>query len=303
MKPQRLLARLSLRHPFGERVLRAACAAGVPGAGGVAHAYTEVLETPCIRTTHFDGYTLRVNVAEYRGVASYFRKEPHTFWFVPELVRPGDVCLDVGANMGHYTLMLAAQVGKEGGRVIAFEPQPFFADLIRQSALDNELGDAIVVDQRAAYRTTGEALSFFFGEQKNSGVASLHASFQSGARKGERRGAGSMNIVTVTLADAFDEHDVKHCRILKIDVEGAEYDTLLGCRTLLDSRRVDFVVIETHTGSQSERLLLDAGYAGYRIDEVRQTLTPLTNVPSGQFGDSLHVSPEVPVASYTQLGL
>src|ERR1039458_10694426 len=48
-----------------------------------------------------------------------------------ELVRPGMVCWDVGANVGFYTLLLAELVGA-GGRVFAFEPVPRNVELLRR---------------------------------------------------------------------------------------------------------------------------------------------------------------------------
>src|SRR6185312_12382199 len=58
-----------------------------------------------------------------------FRTPEPEFDLLPQLVRPGSVVIDVGANIGHYTLRLAQLVGPEG-RVYAFEPMPKTFDLL-----------------------------------------------------------------------------------------------------------------------------------------------------------------------------
>jgi FkbM family methyltransferase len=65
--------------------------------------------------------------------------EPHLVELIAAIVRPGDVCLDVGAEKGFMTLHMAKAVGR-GGRVIAFEPDPRAMELLRRNVEHNGFG-------------------------------------------------------------------------------------------------------------------------------------------------------------------
>src|SRR5215470_17868111 len=75
--------------------------------GAVALGYTRVLHSRAFRIAELDGYRFWVNVAEPLGIEPYFFGRPGTAWLARKLVRPGDVCVDAGANTGHYTFMCA----------------------------------------------------------------------------------------------------------------------------------------------------------------------------------------------------
>ena len=64
-----------------------------------------------------------VNVREHLGIGPFFFGESGAVWLTKELVGPGDVCVDAGANVGHYTFLTAHLAGPTG-RVYAFEPNP-----------------------------------------------------------------------------------------------------------------------------------------------------------------------------------
>ena len=144
MSPRRALAeavanlgaRFALRYPLAERLLRAGLRRPPLQRhlklGAIALGYPRVLQRRALRIAQLDGYKLWVNVAEPLGIEPYFFGRPGTAWMTASLLRPGDVCLDVGANAGHYTFMCAHAVG-ESGRVISIEPNPEFASLLRES--------------------------------------------------------------------------------------------------------------------------------------------------------------------------
>ena len=128
-------------------------------------------------------------------------------------VRPGAVALDVGANVGAYSLLLGQWVGT-GGRVFAFEPAPAaFAGLSRHVSL-NRLVD-VVVPGRAAVAA-------------RSGRARLSVDGLSGANRLDDAGGGA--VVATVPGDEFCAARGVTPSFLKIDVEGAELDVLRGAR-------------------------------------------------------------------------
>ncbi|HET7231340.1 MAG TPA: FkbM family methyltransferase [Longimicrobium sp.] len=128
-------------------------------------------------------------------------------------VGPGAVALDVGANVGAYTLLLGAWV-RPGGRVYAFEPAPeAFGGLSRHVAL-NGLG-GVVTPVRAAVSA-------------RTGTATLAVDGLSGANRLDASAAGE-RVETVTLDDFCRREGIRPT-FIKIDVEGAELDVLRGAR-------------------------------------------------------------------------
>ncbi|SOD02593.1 methyltransferase, FkbM family [bacterium JGI 053] len=126
---------------------------------------------------------------------------------------PGAVALDVGANVGAYTLLLGRWV-RPGGRVYAFEPAPeAFAGLSAHVGL-NGLGDGVTCVRAAAAAQTG--------------TATLAVDGLSGANRLDASAAGE-RVETVTLDDFCRREGIRPS-FIKVDVEGAELDVLRGAR-------------------------------------------------------------------------
>jgi len=134
-------------------------------------------------------------------------------------VAPGATVLDVGANLGAYTLLFATWTGP-GGRVIAFEPAPQAANGLRRQLVLNELDDRVEVVQTAVADRIGSAP---FVSEGASGANQLAP------------GAADQRAITVptTTIDAFCEARGVRPDVIKIDVEGAELDVLRGARRTL----------------------------------------------------------------------
>jgi FkbM family methyltransferase len=143
---------------------------------------------------------------------------------------PGAVALDVGANVGAYTLLLGQWV-RPGGRVYAFEPAPeAFAGLSAHVRL-NGLGDGVTCVRAAAAASTGTATLAVDGL---SGANRLDAS------------AGGERVETVTIDDFCRREGIRPS-LLKIDVEGAELDVLRGAReTIREAGDALALFVEMH---------------------------------------------------------
>jgi FkbM family methyltransferase len=145
--------------------------------------------------------------------------EPHITALFRDRLRPGMHVLDIGANIGYYT-MLSASLVAPAGSVTAIEPNPISAKLLEASRRANSF-DNVTVLQVAAGRTLG--------------LLVLHGSYgnvMTSAAPGEA--AALMNSTTVP---SFRVDDLiprnKNIDFVKIDVEGAEYNALLGASELI----------------------------------------------------------------------
>ena len=187
------------------------------------------------------------------------------------LLDPGETALDVGANIGQMTGLLARRTGPTG-EVWSFEPHPEVrAELERHVAAwrktDLPLGH-VRVHGVALSNASGAAALFeprtFSG---NRGTASLElVSTESGGAND----AGGRSFTVPT--QAFDEVFPKDRRVgvLKIDVEGHEPQVFAGALRTLRDRRIRDIVFEEHQSlpSPASKLLTDAGYTLFSLEQA-----------------------------------
>src|SRR5580698_8278634 len=260
------LARLALRVPLLERALLAGAHRPLLRRhlrlGAIALGYPRVLGRREIRVAELDGYRLYVNVGESLGVESYFFGATGTVALTGALIGPGDICVDAGANAGNYTFFCANIVGP-GGRVISFEPNPAFAELISKSVKLNAYDGIVQIEQRALDSVTGELKRFYLSvNPMNSGTSSLvdHGWFLSSDH--------TIEVQTVTFDDFARDAKIDHFRLVKIDVERAEDFVISGARRTLAEARIDFMILEMRAGCRAEKLLAEAGYRGFLISDA-----------------------------------
>jgi len=158
--------------------------------------------------------------------------ENRTLDLYAEVVRPGDIVLDIGANIGSHTLPLARLVG-ESGRVIACEPTRYAIGKMRATiALNPDLAPRITVLQYmlTADANAGLAPAIYsswplFGKEE-----ALHRDH--GGRLMETTGAA-----TSTLDAVVRDLGIRKVDVIKIDVDGNEQSVLQGAsETLLRNR-------------------------------------------------------------------
>jgi len=165
-----------------------------------------------------------------------------------QVVRPGDVVVEVGANIGAHTLYLA-QLAGPAGRVVAFEPQRVVFQALCANMALNSVTNAHC-HPRAVGRAPGTLLvpSLDYARPGNFGGLALGA-----ADRGEP--------VEVTTLDALG---LDRCHFLKIDVEGMELDVLLGAdRTIRRFRPLLYV--ENDREEKSAALVRHLDALGYEL--------------------------------------
>lgn len=148
-------------------------------------------------------------------------------------IHPGDCVWDIGANVGHYTRLFAERVGAKG-KVFAFEPSPVnHCRLVEQcSALGN-----VALFQCGLGNADGK-LHLKQGKDELGATSRVTESPSPGGVVVEIRSGDSL------LADGTA--DVP--QIIKIDVEGFEWEVLEGMAALLKQKRLRAIGVEVHFG-------------------------------------------------------
>ncbi|MDH5506337.1 MAG: FkbM family methyltransferase, partial [Anaerolineae bacterium] len=159
-----------------------------------------------------------------------------------DLVRPGDVAYDVGANIGYISLMLARAVGA-GGRVFAFEALPSNQERLRANlALNPEIAN-VTVAAKAVSGGPGE-IEFHVHASGGMGKAAGSAGRQEDYQE-------TIRVAATSLDDFVYEQGNPAPQIIKLDIEGGEVLALPGMRRLLAESRPTLLV-ELH-GPESAR--------------------------------------------------
>jgi FkbM family methyltransferase len=148
-------------------------------------------------------------------------------------IRAGDVCVDVGANVGYFTLWMARLVG-ERGMVHAFEPdEKNHAKLMRNIEL-NGLGNRVKVNKVALSNKSGVA-KFALTAQENSGWGHI---------VDDQSAEGSSQVQTSTFDAYVNSTGIGAIGFLKCDIETHEFQFLEGAEATLSKRLINFVIIE-----------------------------------------------------------
>lgn len=155
--------------------------------------------------------------------------EPNISAWITQTLKPGDGFIDVGANIGHYSLLAARLVGAHGC-VVAIEAAPWIHALLEQHVRINRLHNVRTV--AAAATATHGTVKLYAGHAGNIGKTSTIA-----------RPGTSVDVPALPLAEILHTREVTLARIIKIDVEGAELDVLRGLAPVLPQLRDDVEII------------------------------------------------------------
>jgi len=204
-------------------------------------------------------------------VGAFELRTMRAYW---PLIRPGDVILDIGANVGAHTLMFAKRTG-DGGKVIAFEPTRYaYSKLAKNVSLNPWAVSRVVIEQAMLVAAGGVSV-----------VTQIPASWPLGFGRSVERHAdhGGVSMATdgarvVTLDDYVDEAEISKVDFVKLDVDGNEWQVVEGgLRVLARDRPVVLIEIAPHGYDQTievfDRMLARFASLGYRLENTsaRQT--------------------------------
>jgi len=211
-------------------------------------------------------------------------EKTETAWFVNSL-RYGDVVVDIGANVGYYTVLAGKRVGPTG-KVYAFEPDPVAFALLKKNVALNGLTN-VVVEPKAVSNEPGSIRLYLSEENKGD-----HRIYQP---EGEER--PSIEVEAVALDDYLSDQPAPD--FIKVDTQGAEVVIYQGMTGTLERAESIVMAIEyspTHLagfGVTGEALLDHierTGFAMFDLGGVGIKLEPL--VPISREELVKHFSPE-----------
>ncbi len=249
------------------RVRNAAKRLGVLGAiePAALKLVPHLIRAPSVETEVTFGRGLRMLVpAGYPSARSFAagRYEEDVTRLFSTLLRPGMAVVDLGANVGYFSLLASRLVGA-GGRVYAFEPDPLTYDYLVKNVERNGCDNVVTVPKAAA------------GSEGTMGfVRDPHGAESYLAATGTAE--PTISVPTVTLDHYFESEGWPRVDLIKMDVEGSEQACLLGMKTFRSRNPAMKLIMEFNqpalgrSGVSPEsiaRTLLDLGFDRGQIIE------------------------------------
>ncbi|SEH08434.1 cobalt-precorrin-6Y C(15)-methyltransferase [Candidatus Venteria ishoeyi] len=188
---------------------------------------------------------------------------------VKEQVKSGDTVLDIGANIGYYTLIFAKLVGKQG-KVFAFEPEPDNFALLQKNIEINGYSNIVLIPK--AVSDKNEIIKLYLCE-KNKGMHRAYNSIFCNKY---------IEIESIRIDDYFQQNN-QTIDFIKMDIEGYEYTALQGMLNILRNNKNIKILTEFSPAASLEngidltlyvQLLTELGFTIYAIEEKMAIIEP-----------------------------
>lgn len=210
-------------------------------------------------------------------IYAYGLYEPGIIATFEKYIHEGDTCIDVGANIGHHSIVMSQLVG-QNGRVFAYEPIPAMRAQMQESLTLNEITNVSIISD--ALSDAPGTLSLHVNETNVAGSSFVNA-----------KDGGDISVNVRTL-DSFAYPTLS---FIKIDVEGFEYNVLLGAEGTI-TRCKPTILLEyspeyyaKYDGSHSEKIVSFLFEKGYILFDLDDNAKRIDNKGSflNEFGDGL----------------
>ena len=193
--------------------------------------------------------------------------------FLLHFLGPSDLLVDVGANIGSYTILASAVCGAQ---VVAIEPDPDTMASLRRNIVVNGKQDAVETVQAALGRSTG-SVRFTIGRDTMNRIAT--------------EDHDNLRSVALTTLDIVAKDRAP--TLIKMDVEGFEGDVVAGGMNTFSSPSL-LAVITEGGGIEVRKPLVNAGFVEFEYEPFSRRLTPVSAAKTNESHNVLFLRhPEV----------
>ena len=154
-----------------------------------------------------------------------------------ENVSSGDIVVDVGAHIGEYTL-LGAKLTEPHGKIISIEPLHETANSLRDNINLNNFSNCTVIESAVGSKIAKQTL-YKVSEEDVYGYLDPVVN--------NKKLVESSEIDVTTVDGIIKSNNLKKIDLLKIDVEGFEYEVLLGCKSAFELGTIKKIICEIHS--------------------------------------------------------
>jgi FkbM family methyltransferase len=163
--------------------------------------------------------------------------EPYMIKTLQRFLGDSSVFLDIGANEGYFSVLGAMLVGPKG-KVLAVEPQRRLQPILYENLGLNNVMENVLVIPAAITDSVGKA-TLHISPDINTGSTSLVTETTIYRLPTE-------TVPTITMSELFVRHGIEKANLVKMDIEGFEYEAILGSEHIFREQRVCAIALELH---------------------------------------------------------
>jgi FkbM family methyltransferase len=254
-----------LRHPFLNFLKKFAVAVGGHGLGQikpVRAVYDQLFHFLKPKSVMVQGHRMWLDDLDTLELATHEVYEPFETALFRNEIKPGQTVLDIGANIGYYTLIAAKLVGPKG-KVYAFEPDPNNFDLLKKNVETNGYTNVVLINKAVSDKNRTSKL---FLSKTNKGDHRLYDSK-------DRR--PFVTVQTIKLDDFFKHLD-KKIHFIKMDIQGSEAGAVKGLKFLIKKNPHIKLITEfwpygiKRAGDSAPSYLIALKKLGFKIFEISE---------------------------------
>ena len=259
----------------------------------VVHPYFAWQSHPFVAPTVF-GQRIAGNTNELLQQYIYYFGlwEPHLTHWIATRLQPGDTFVDVGANIGYFSLLASKLVGKSG-TVIAIEASPKTFRILQENLAINRAYNVRALNMAVTDKL--DLVQVFAGSEHFTGLATICPESDQ-----DRNFVVEGLVEAAPLSSILQAAEIETARLIKIDVEGSEWRVTEGLSDIFRHGREDLeFIVEINPvcgalqGKRPEEIVSAfqaAGYYLYRIEndyDAVSYLPPLQTVRPVKMRDSI----------------
>lgn len=212
-----------------------------------------------------DGFHFVSMPGNWSSLAIYIQnyRDPGLQRFIGRSLAPDSTFVDVGANIGTYTVLASAVVGPSG-KVVAIEPHPFIFRYLQRNVAANKLQNVFAVDVAVGAKRQTALMQY---SEKNPGETHVTSQLH----------AEATEVPMARLDDVLSDLGISTVDYLKIDVEGYELLVLHGAKRVIDASRN--IIIQTelinayaerygHSAADAVELLQSMAFIPHAVDRL-----------------------------------
>jgi len=181
-------------------------------------------------------------------------------------INEGDTVIDVGAHIGEYTLLGAKLVGTNGS-IISVEPARDTIKSLKENIILNDFKNCLVIEKAVGEKVETKSL-YKVSKEDVYGYLDQYVKNKKLTKQSE--------IDVTTIDEIVLSENLNLVNLLKIDVEGFEYEVLLGCNDTLKKNKIKKIIIEIHSeflkakGMNEDLIYTFLKKHGFKIKKIQE---------------------------------
>ena len=193
----------------------------------LAKIYQKIGKTVLPEFIEYDGHKIFLESEDSINIATFgYEHEKFELNLFKGSLKKGDIVLDIGANIGLYSLSAAKIVG-DSGKIYSFEPDPITFKNLKKNIESNKFNNVELINKAVSNKT---GTIGFTSSENISSRSKNHIKLDN------ESDTNSIKIPTIKIDDFFENRNIE-INIIKMDIEGAEFEALKGMKKIIDKNK------------------------------------------------------------------